>query len=139
MLAEFYETVVLPPAVGDELEAGRMSGVHLPDVRALPWVRIQAPSGSPNAPAPPSLGAGEREVLALGIEVPGAVIIVDDRLARVHAAALKLTFTGTLGILLRAKVEGRIPQIRPLLEHLTRLGFRLSANTLTAIMKHAGE
>jgi predicted nucleic acid-binding protein len=28
-----------------------------------------------------------------------------------HAEALKLTFTGTMGILLRAKVEGRIPRI----------------------------
>jgi hypothetical protein len=139
LLASFYKTVVLPPAVVYEIEAGRMSGIDLPDVRAFAWMRIQVPSGWQNVPTSPSLGAGEREVLALGIEVPGVVIIVDDRLARVHAAALNLTFTGTLGILLRAKVEGRITQIRPLLERLTRLGFRLSANTLTAILKHAGE
>jgi predicted nucleic acid-binding protein len=39
---------------------------------------------------------------------------------------LKLTFTGTLEILLRAKVEGRIPRIRPVFEQLDQLKFRLS-------------
>jgi predicted nucleic acid-binding protein len=47
---------------------------------------------------------------------------LDERLGRLHAEAMKLTFTGTLGILLRAKVEGRIPRIEPLLGHLGRLG-----------------
>jgi predicted nucleic acid-binding protein len=78
-------------------------------------------------------------VLALGIEVPGAVVILDERLGRLHAEALKLSFTGTLGILLRAKVEGRIPRIEPLLEHLGRLGFRLSAKTHAAVLWQAGE
>jgi hypothetical protein len=60
-------------------------------------------------------------------------------LGRLHAEALKLSFTGTLGILLRAKVEGRIPRIEPLLAHLGRLGFRLSAKTHAAVLRQAGE
>ena len=85
------------------------------------------------------LGAGEKEVLALGAQLPGAVLILDERLGRLHAEALKLTFTGTIGILLRAKVEGRIPRIDHLLEHLDLLRFRLSARTRAAILKLAGE
>jgi predicted nucleic acid-binding protein len=54
------------------------------------------------------LGAGEREVLAFGIQLPDALLLLDERLARVHARALQLNFTGTLGILLRAKDEGHI-------------------------------
>ena len=75
-------------------------------------------------PTAADLGAGEKEVLALGIQIPGAVVILDERLARLHAEALKLSFTGTLGILLRAKVEGRIACLEPVLAHLDRLGFR---------------
>jgi predicted nucleic acid-binding protein len=56
-----------------------------------------------------------------------------------HAEALKLTFTGTLGILLRAKVEGRIRRIDPLLAHRDRLGFRMSARTRAAVLRQAGE
>jgi predicted nucleic acid-binding protein len=56
-----------------------------------------------------------------------------------HAEALRLTFTGTIGILLRAKVEGRIARIEHVLEHLDLLGFRLSARTRAAVLKQAGE
>jgi hypothetical protein len=90
-------------------------------------------------PTAADLGAGEKEVLALGMQVPGAVVILDERLGRLHAEALELTFTGTLGILLRAKLEGWIPRIVPLLEDLDRLGFRLSARTRAAVLKQAGE
>jgi predicted nucleic acid-binding protein len=97
-------------------------GVDLPDVRALQWLKIRAPKGLDKVPMAAELGAGEKEVLALGMQVPGAVIILDERLGRLRAAALQLTFTGTLGVLLRAKAEGRIPRIAPLVEHLGRLG-----------------
>jgi uncharacterized protein len=96
----------------------------LPDVCPLPWLTIQAPKGLDKALIVAQLGAGEKDVLALGTQVSGVVVILDERLGRLYAASLKLTFTGTLGILLRAKVEGRIPRIGPLLEHLDRLGFR---------------
>ena len=67
------------------------------------------------------------------------MLILDERLGRLHAEALRLTFTGTMGILLRAKAAGRIPRIEPLLEDLDRLGFRLSARTRAAVLKQAGE
>ena len=139
LLAEFYTRITIPPAVVDELERGRSIGVDLPDVRALPWLTIQAPEGLDKVLAAADLGAGEKEVLALGTQVPGVVLILDERLGRLHAEALKLTFTGTMGILLRAKVEGRIPRIEHLLEDLDLLGFRLSARTRAAILKLAGE
>jgi predicted nucleic acid-binding protein len=138
LLAEFYTETLIPPAVVSELDRGKAIGVDL-HVRALPWLKIQAPEGMDKAPTAADLGAGEKEVLALGLELPGAVVILDERLGRLHAEALKLTFTGTLGILLRAKVEGRISRIDPLLAHLDRLGFRLSAKTHAAVLRQAGE
>ena len=139
MLGEFYTGILVPPAVVRELDRGRSIGIDLPDVRTLSWLTIQSPEGLDKAPAAADLGAGEKEVLALGTQVPGAVVILDERLGRLYADLLKLTFTGTLGILLRAKAAGRIPRIQPLLEHLGRLGFRLSERTRTAILKQAGE
>jgi hypothetical protein len=139
LLAEFYTRTLIPPAVAGELERGRAIGIDLPKIRALPWVEIQTPARLDMAPMAADLDAGEKEVLALGMQVPDAVVILDERLGRLYAEALKLTFTGTLGILWRAKVEGRIPRIEPLLEHLDRLGFRLSARTRAAVLKQAGE
>jgi predicted nucleic acid-binding protein len=139
LLAEFYTQTFIPPAVVDELGRGRAIGVDLPDVRALPWLKVQAPEGLDKMPTAADLGAGEKEVLALGLQIPGSVVILDERLGRAYAAALNLTFTGTLGILLRAKGDGRITRIVPLLEQLDRLGFRLSARTHAEVLKQARE
>lgn len=108
-------------------------------MRALPRIKIQAPEGLDKVPTVADLGPGEKEVLALGLQVPNAVVILDERIGRLQAEVLKLNFTGTLGVLLRAKMEGRIPQIQPVLDHLDQLRFRLSAHTRTAVLKLAGE
>ena len=138
-MSEFYTRTLIPPAVARELERGRAIGIDLPEIGSLSWVKIQPLEGMDRVPAATDLGAGEQEVLALGIQVPGAVVIMDERLGRRYAEALNLTFTGTLGILLRAKVEGRIPRIEHVLEQLDRLKFRLSARTRAEILKRAGE
>jgi predicted nucleic acid-binding protein len=138
-LDEFYTRTLIPPAVARELELGRALGVDLPDIGALPWVKIQAPEGLDKVPTVANLGAGEKEVLALGLQVPNVVVILDERLGRLQAEVLQLPFTGTLGILLRAKVEGRISRIGPVLEQLDQLKFRLSSKTRTAVLKLAGE
>jgi len=44
-----------------------------------------------------------------------------------------------LGVLLRAKAEGRITRLEPVLADLDRLGFRLSAQTRAGALKLAGE
>jgi predicted nucleic acid-binding protein len=139
LLAEFYSQALIPPAVVSELDRGRTLGVELPSVNTLPWVKIQAPPESAQVPAAAGLGAGEKEVLALGMQFPEAVVILDERLGRVHAAALGLTITGTLGILLRAKEVRKIPRIDPLIAQLDRLGFRLSSKTRAAVLKLARE
>jgi len=74
-------------------------GIDLPNVRALSWIAIQSPEGLDKVPTAPDLDAGDTEVLALAMQVPGALVIMDERIGRLYAAALKLTFTGTLGIL----------------------------------------
>ena len=139
LLNEFYTRTLIPPAVARELEQGRSIGIDLPDIGALPWVKIQTPEGLDKVPTVADLGPGEREVLALGLQFPNAVVILDERIGRLQAEVLKLTFTGTLGILLRAKVEGQIARVEPVLELLDRLGFRLSAKTRAAILKLAEE
>ena len=86
-----------------------------------------------------ALGAGEKEVLALGLQVRDAVVILDERLGRFYAESLKLQVTGTLGILLRARREGQMTRIEPVLDHLKRLGFRPSAPTRESVLRLAGE
>jgi len=59
--------------------------------------------------------------------------------ARQVAETLRLPVTGTLGLLLDAKRRNLIPAVRPLLEQLDALGFRLASHTRAAVLKLAGE
>jgi predicted nucleic acid-binding protein len=131
--------IIVPPAVVDELAAGRVAGVDLPDLSQLDWVMVQSPSGHSALPLISDLGAGESEVLMLALETPGSTVILDDMLARRVAESLSLRLTGTLGLLLDAKQSGLISQVRPLLDQLQALRFRLSPATYQAVLKLADE
>lgn len=66
-------------------------------------------------------------------------VILDDLVAR-HIAELQgLRITGTAGILLKAKQQGHIKAIAPLIEQLLKLGFWLSDRLQHDILKLADE
>lgn len=139
LLPDFYGRVLIPTAVAHELETGRDAGVDLPAVHTLTWLTIRAPRSSEPLTVVKDLGAGEKEALWLATEVSNSILVLDDRLARTCAEALNLRFTGTLGLLLRAKAEGRIPRMETVPERLIELKFRLSKSTYDAVLKLAGE
>jgi len=75
----------------------------------------------------------------LALEIPGSIVILDDGLARRIAESLRIPFTGTLGVLLDAKKLNLVPALRPLLDRLQTLRFRLSPQARSAVLKLAGE
>jgi predicted nucleic acid-binding protein len=85
------------------------------------------------------LGSGEREVLSLAAERPGATAILDDALARRMARHLDIPCTGTLGVLLRAKAAGHLEVVKPAIDHLAALGFWLDPITRSAVLELAEE
>jgi predicted nucleic acid-binding protein len=87
-LSEFYTRTLIPPAVVDELERGRAIGIDLPEVRRAALGEDSAPEGLDKVPTATDLGAGEKELLALGMQVPGAVVVLDERFGRLYAEAL---------------------------------------------------
>jgi predicted nucleic acid-binding protein len=90
-------------------------------------------------PVVSDLGPGEREALALAAETPGAILIIDDGLARRYADVLRVRFTGTAGVLARAKREGLLDAVASVLDRLAALRFRLDAQTRAAVLRQVGE
>ena len=131
--------ITTPPAVVDEIAVGRSVGVDLPDLSQMAWIVVRKPASQSALPLISDLGAGESEVLMLALEIPDARVILDDMLARRVAESLNICFTGTLGLLLDAKQAGLISELRPVLDHLQALRFRLSPITYQAVLKLAGE
>jgi uncharacterized protein len=131
--------LIVPPAVVAELAEGRSQGIDLPDPMELDWVRLREPAGSSSVQLVTELGPGETQVLMLALEAREAIVVIDDGLARQLAQALGLRLTGTLGLLIDAKKAGLVPTLRPLLDRLDTLRFRLAPHTRASVLKLAGE
>jgi predicted nucleic acid-binding protein len=85
------------------------------------------------------LGAGEREAIALALEISADELVLDDLAARRLAHSLGISLIGSLGLLLRAKTRGLIPSVRPLLEAMQANGFRVAARVVEGMLRAAGE
>jgi predicted nucleic acid-binding protein len=82
---------------------------------------------------------GESSAIALALETPDSLIILDDYKARKIADQLGLIFTGTIGIIIKAKLNGVIPSIKPLLDKIKKTDFRLSTEIELQALKEANE
>lgn len=81
------------------------------------------------------LDPGESSVICFGKEHPDFLSILDDLKGRKVAAKLNLNFTGTLGILVKAKREGIIPELKPYVLKLINAGIRISPSVIYEIEK----
>jgi len=138
IIEKLYSQVSVPQAVCAELE----QGAHRPasNFRTdAPWITVLTPKSPPPPILPGFLGAGEIQVIQLGIEIPNALLMLDDARARHAAEALHLRTTGTAGILVRAKNEGLLDRVVPLLEQMQTSGYFFSDRVIAAARQKAGE
>ena len=82
---------------------------------------------------------GESSAIALALETPGCTIILDDYKARVVAKQLGINITGTIGVIIKAKLKGIIPSIKPILEKIKQTNFHLSKEIELQALKEAIE
>lgn len=86
------------------------------------------------------LDYGESEVIAYALESKNNFVLLDDKDARKMAKNLNLKIMGTVGILLLAKRQGLIKNIRSEIVKLeSEINFRLSETIKNNIYKEAGE
>ncbi len=113
-LPALLDPIFAPPAVN--LEFGSQPA----------WMNVQPPSDVGMVAALRLLvDPGESEAIVLAYE-KGLRIILNDRKAREVAQRLGVPVTGTVGLLIKAKQEGVIAAVRPLLDALDANHFRIS-------------
>lgn len=139
LLPELYGRVQIPPAVQSELRAGAERGVAVPDIDALEWLQVQPLRDTTLLPVVIDLGSGEAEAIALAMAHPGSLLILDDALGRRIAHLSRLTYTGTLGILVKAKQQGLLPSISPVIEALRSTTMYLTQALIEMVLREAGE
>jgi predicted nucleic acid-binding protein len=83
------------------------------------------------------LDPGEASAIALGLENSNSLLILDDLKGRKEALKLELKYTGTLGVLVRAKKENHISDISFYIIALKSNGFRISENIIELALKES--
>jgi len=139
LLEKLADEVAVPSAVVSEVFAGDDAPQALRQIDSAAWLRVE-----PDLPVPPEiagwdLGPGETQVLAFAVANPGWEAVLDDLEARECARTFGVPKTGTLGIILRAKMAGLIPAARPLVEDLLRKGAYLSTDLVRGALAEVGE
>jgi len=129
VLKRLYGEVVIPEAVKEEFGAELPSWVRVERVKNKGALRMLLLD----------LEEGEAEAIVLASEKEGSTVVLDDKKARRIAAELGLKFTGTLGVLMRAKKEGILSELRPILEEIEKRGFRISGALKEKVLKLVGE
>lgn len=136
LLRQLYSEITIPRAVYHEIISEPARSL----VSAAEWVKVEKITGTIQKSAFSSrLHAGEIEVIMLAQEAGADLLIMDDNAAKKTAKYLGLTVTGTMGVLLRAKKEELITEVKPLLEGLINDGLYVSPTVQSYVLEQASE
>lgn len=139
LLEQLYGEVLLPPAVYREVLVGGRTKIGVTELQNAHWLRQVTLTDPRRADLLLDLDRGEAEAIALAQELNADLLILDERLARRYARRAGLTITGTLGVLLKAKQQGLISEIRPLTEQMQNGGIHLADQLIAQVLRLAKE
>lgn len=128
ILPQVFNTVFAPPAVAKEVRT------------SLDWLKVQAVANPSVVIAlRTQMDEGEAEAIALALELENVLLILDDKKARRVAQQMRMKVIGTVGMLLKAKRQGVIAEVKPLLLKLTEADFRISQGIIQEALRLSGE
>jgi len=127
LLPALLEPIIAPPAVIQEFGSR-------PD-----WITEVTPSDRGMVAALRLIvDLGESEAITLAYE-KGVRLIIDDSKGRLVAQRLGIAVTGTVGLIVKAKMEGLVAAVTPLLDALEAREFRISSALRAEALRLAGE
>jgi predicted nucleic acid-binding protein len=127
VIPKLYSELVIPTAVARELSHPSAPIEVSKWIQKLPpWTKIQKPALIDSAA---QLGPGEREAIAVALEIKASQLLIDDRVARGVAVNRGLVVAGTVGVLEQAAMNGLI-NLSEVFQKLLRTNFRIDADVL---------
>lgn len=126
-LPALFDSVMIPPEVGREF-GGTFAWLQIENLTSKLLV----------AALQMVVDAGEAEAITLASE-KNCLLISDDKQARAAAKRLGVNVIGTVGVLIRAKQNIIIPEIKPILDALESNNFFISRALREEALKIVGE
>lgn len=141
LLPRLFGHVLITATVRDEmLPPGNFPGVA--DLRSAldaGWLCCQELSTTAGRPLNPGVDPGEASAIALALQRPGSLLLLDDRAGRAEARRQGVAFIGTAAVIGLAKLHGLIPAARPILEQFKGVGYYISQEVIEAVLVDIGE
>jgi predicted nucleic acid-binding protein len=141
LLHQLYGTVLIPEAVFQELTDPSFPVAGATEVQTFGWIQTLTVSDRTLVEAMSNeLDIGEAEAIALAVEIQADQVLIDERRGRLVATRLNLRCIGILGILVEAKSQGLIAEVKPLLDALVNeAGFWVAEPLYNSILRLVGE
>ena len=140
LLATFYGQIVITEAVYEEVVVRGEGRDGSREVKEATWIDVQVPQDELAVRAlAAELGRGEASAIILAQELDAPLLIIDEVRGRRIALQLGLKVHGTLGVLTRAKREGRIVSLRQALDLLRARGTWIDQELFDEVLRIVGE
>jgi len=125
ILQKVYDNVITTPEVAEEFSEILPDWIIIKEVKDKKYQEFLETQ----------VDSGEASAIALAKEIDNPLLLLDDLKARKLAGKLNLRFTGTLGVITKAKQIGVIRTIRPIIDSLLLTDFRISENVINELLK----
>ena len=142
LLRRLYLDALVPPAVHTELalDSDRPGAKVLAKAFDSGWIKAQRVIDTVAvSELTQLLDPGESEAIILAEQENARFLLIDDARGRRVARERGVSVVGVAGVLLGAKSQGAITAVSPVLEDLSRAGYRLSPGLVAAVLERAGE
>lgn len=111
----------------------------MPDLTRLDWLHCVESKNHPHNPLLISLDDGEKHTIEAALVHKADFTLIDEKLGRNLAEFLGLKVTGTLGILLKAKQQNKIPSFIACVKAMQQQGIRYNNQLVEKLAMQIGE
>ena len=141
LLRQFFSAIHITQAVWKESVLDGKGKVGVSEIKNAKWIKIVNVEETPLLQLlKKDLDIGEAETIAYALQRKNTLVLLDEEDAREIADFYGIKKTGVIGVLIRAKLEGKVPLLKPVLDELrNKAGFWIKDSLYQDVLKAVGE
>ena len=141
LLQKLFKKIIIPNKVYNELLELEKFGFDVSSIKNTTWIEIRNPQNFKLVDElKKKLDEGESEGIVLAKELNADYLLIDEQAGREIATSLGLHIIELLGILIKAKEQKIIIQLKPMIDELIeKAGFWISKDLYEMVISSANE